>query len=67
MASSKSLSNKGGVPLSSHTQNSILPYWAQYNIYFKRQKEIKDFNMVRISLKNLIWIMFSTDIFYLTD
>ncbi|XDV42301.1 hypothetical protein PO909_010985 [Leuciscus waleckii] len=39
------LSNKGGVPLSSHTQISILPYWARYNIDFKRQKEIKDFNM----------------------
>ncbi|KAK7150218.1 hypothetical protein R3I93_011469 [Phoxinus phoxinus] len=47
MASSKSLSNKNksGV-LSSHTQNSILPYWARYNIDFKRQKEIKDFNML---------------------
>ncbi|XP_048062831.1 protein FAM166C A [Megalobrama amblycephala] len=46
MASSKSLSNKGGVPLSSHTQDSIFPYWVRYNIDFKRQKEIKDFNML---------------------
>ncbi|XP_067274704.1 ciliary microtubule inner protein 2C [Pseudorasbora parva] len=46
MASSKSFSNQGGVPLSSHTQHSILPYWVRYNIDFKRQKEIKDFNML---------------------
>lgn len=67
MASSKSFSNKGGMPLSSHTQDSILPYWVRYNTDFKRQKEIKDFNMVRKSIKKWIWVMFLTDIFYLTD
>uniref|UniRef100_A0A8C1TNX5 Uncharacterized protein n=1 Tax=Cyprinus carpio TaxID=7962 RepID=A0A8C1TNX5_CYPCA len=50
MASSKSPYNKGSVPLSPHTQDSILPYWVQYNTDFKRQKKIKYFSMVRISL-----------------
>uniref|UniRef100_A0A9J8B4G9 Ciliary microtubule inner protein 2C n=1 Tax=Cyprinus carpio carpio TaxID=630221 RepID=A0A9J8B4G9_CYPCA len=44
MASSKS--SYSSVPLSSQTQDSILPYWVRYNIDFKRQKEIKDFNML---------------------
>lgn len=51
MASSKSPYNKGSVPLSPHTQDSSLPYWVQYNTDFKRQKEIKYFSMVRVSVK----------------
>ncbi len=56
MASSKS--SYKSVPLSSHTQDSTLPYWVRYNINFKRQNEIKDFNMVRMIIKVWLRIMF---------
>ncbi|XP_055041953.1 ciliary microtubule inner protein 2C [Misgurnus anguillicaudatus] len=51
MASSKTHYNTGDVPVTTlrshtHTQSSIMPYWVRYNIDFKRQKEIKDFNML---------------------
>lgn len=56
MASSKI--SYSSVPLSSQTQDSILPYWVRYNIDLKRQKEIKDFNMVRMRIKVWLWIIF---------